>query len=210
MASLTIDIVSDVVCPWCYIGVDRLYQAMRLFDVPVEYTVRFHPYFLDATVPEGGELIADRLRARYRGANVDEMFARVNDAARESGLDLDVRRQTKTYPTLKAHTLLRIAAIHDVQAKVALALFREHFDEAGNIADTATLVRIGTSCGIDAELLVSMLGNANTLAQTRAEAAQLADSGIRGVPFFLLGSKLGVSGAQPVPAIMQALRQVAG
>lgn len=210
MASLTVDIVSDVVCPWCFIGVDRLYRAMRLFDVPVDYTVRFHPYFLDAAVPEEGESIAERLRTRYRGANVDEMFARVNEAARETGLELDVRRQTKTYPTLKAHTLLRLAAVHDVQPQVAHALFREHFVEAGNIADTATLVRIGSSCGMDAELLVSMLASPNALAQTRAEAAHLADSGIRGVPFFLLGSKLGVSGAQPVPAIMQALRQVAG
>lgn len=210
MVRLTIDIVSDVVCPWCYIGVDRLYRAMRLFDVPVDYTVRFHPYFLDSSVPEEGELIADRLRARYRGTNVDEMFDRVNAAAKESGLALDVRRQQRSYPTLKAHTLLRVAAIHDVQEKVARALFREHFDEAGNIADTATLVRIGVAFGIDEALLLSMLTNPNSLAQTRTEAAHLADSGIRGVPFFLLGSKLGVSGAQPVPAMMQALRQVAG
>jgi predicted DsbA family dithiol-disulfide isomerase len=209
MASITVDIISDVVCPWCYIGLHRLHVAMRLFDVPVDFTVRFHPYLLDASVAEAGESIADRLRARYRGANADEMFDRVNAAARECGLDLDVRRQPMTYPTVKAHTLLRLAAVHDVQPAVADALFRTHFVEAGNIADTDTLVRIATECGMDVELAASTIVNERALAQTRTEAAHLADSGVRGVPFFLFGGKLAVSGAQPVPALMQAMRQFA-
>jgi predicted DsbA family dithiol-disulfide isomerase len=209
MASLTVDIISDVVCPWCFIGLHRLHVAMRLFDVPVDFSVRFHPYLLDASVPEEGESVAERLRARYRGADLDAMLDRVGAAARESGLDLDVRRQTKTYPTLKAHTLLRLAAVHDVQLPVANALFRTHFLEAGNVADTATLLRIAGDCGMDVELAASTLANDRAIAQTRAEAAHLAESGVRGVPFFLFGGKLPLSGAQPVPALMQAMRQFA-
>lgn len=209
MASVTVDIISDVVCPWCFIGLHRLQVAMRLFDAPVDFTVRFHPYFLDPSVAEAGESIAHRIRARYRGADADQMFDRVNAAARSCGLDLDVRRQPTTYPTLKAHTLLRLAAVHDVQLPVARALFRTHFVEAGNIADVATLERIAGECGMDVELATSTLANARALEQTRSEATHLADSGVRGVPFFLFGGKLAVSGAQPVPALMQAMRQFA-
>jgi predicted DsbA family dithiol-disulfide isomerase len=209
MASITVDIISDVVCPWCFIGLHRLQVAMRLFDVPVDFTLRFHPYLLDASVPESGERIADRIRARYQGADPEPMFDRVNEAARESGLDLDVRRQPTTYPTLKAHTLLRLAAVHDVQLAVAHALFRTHFMEAGNVSDNAALVRIAADCGMDAELAASAIASERALAQTKAEAAHLADSGVRGVPFFLFGGKLAVSGAQPVPALMQAMRQFA-
>jgi len=182
---------------------------MRLFDVPVDFTVRFHPYLLDASVPEAGESVAERLRARYRGVDLDVMFDRVSAAAKESGLDLDVRRQPNTYPTVKAHALLRLAVVHDVQLPVANALFRTHFLEAGNVAETATLLRIAGECGMDVELAASTLANDRALAQTHAEAAHLAESGVRGVPFFLFGGKLPLSGAQPVPALMQAMRQFA-
>ena len=209
MASLTIDVISDVVCPWCYIGVHRLETAMRLFDAPVDYTLRFHPYLLDASVPDEGEFIAERIRARYR-TDPEAMFDRVNEAARESSLDLDIRKQPRTYPTVKAHTLLRLAVAHDAQLAVAHALFRTHFVDAGNIADPATLVAIGTGAGLDAEFVTSALSNENALAQTRSEAARLAEGGIRGVPFFLFGGKVTVSGAQTAPSLMQAMRQVIG
>jgi len=209
MASLTIDVISDVVCPWCYIGLHRLETAIRLFDAPVDCTLRFHPYLLDATVPEEGQLVAERLRDRYR-ADPEQMFDRVTDAAREGGHALDARKQTRTYPTVKAHTLLRLAVAHAAQHTVARELFRTHFDEGGNIADTDTLVTIGSRAGLDTQLVTTTLTNPNALAQTRAEAAHLAESGIRGVPFFLFGGKLAVSGAQAVPSLMQAMRQVIG
>ena len=96
-----------------------------------------------------------------------------------------------------------------MQLSVANALFRTHFVEAGNVADTATLLRIAGECGMDVELAASTLGNERALTQTRVEAAHLAESGVRGVPFFLFGGKLPMSGAQPVPALMQAMRQFA-
>jgi predicted DsbA family dithiol-disulfide isomerase len=180
---------------------------MRLFDVPVDFTVRLHPYLLDASVAEGGERIAERLHARYPSADLDQMFDRVEAAARESGLELDARKQAFTFPTIKAHTLLRLAATRDVQLQVAYALFRTHFVEAGNVADRDTLVRVAAECGLDAELAATTLADPRALEQTRLEAAHLAESGVRGVPFFLLGGKLAVSGAQPVPTLMQAMRQ---
>ena len=105
---------------------------------------------------------------------------------------------------------MRLAVAHDAQLAVAHALFRTHFGDAGNIADLATLVAIGTGAGLDAEFVASALSNENALAQTRSEAARLAEGGIRGVPFFLFGGKVTVSGAQTAPSLMQAMRQVIG
>ncbi len=207
MTSLTVDIVSDLVCPWCFIGVERLLTAIRLFDIPVEFTLRFHPFLLDAAVPEAGLPVAERLQSLF-GTEPDPHFDRVNAAAHESGLALDARRQPNTYPTVKAHTLIRLASAHGAQLRVVESLFFVHFVEAGNIASNATLVRIGAEAGLDPVDVAAAIGNERALDETRAHAVRLVDSGVTGVPFFLLGSKLAVSGAQTVPTFMQALRQV--
>ncbi len=204
METLTLDFISDVVCPWCYIGLHRLETAMRLVDRPLRFSLRFHPYLLDPSVSEAGVNGAARLRKKY-GVNTKSMLAQVEEAARDSNLSLDLSRQKKIYPTVRAHTLLRAAAKANAQHEVARALFETHFVEAGNINDVGTLLRVGVKAGLDGDRLRTELTNPAALAQTLSEANHLAESGISGVPFLLVAGRKAISGAQSVPALMQAM-----
>ena len=205
METLTLDFISDMVCPWCYIGLHRLETAMRLVDRPLRFSLRFHPYLLDPAISDRGVNGAARLRKKY-GVDTKSMFAQVEEAARDSDLRLDLSRQKKIYPTVRAHTLLRAAATARAQQQVARALFETHFVEGGNINDVGTLLRVGVKAGLDGDRLRTELTNPAALAQTLSEANHLAESGISGVPFLLVAGKKAISGAQTVPALMQAMR----
>src|SRR5436190_20748908 len=131
---LRIDVVSDVVCPWCYIGADRLEKAIASLELGGRVEVTYHPFLLRPDAPDSGADLHEELRRKY-GADPQQLFARVEAAARESGLELDLSKQRLTYPTVRAHTLLRHAKAKGTQQALAKALFEAHFVAAHNIAD---------------------------------------------------------------------------
>jgi len=202
--TLRIDVFSDVVCPWCYIGTDRLEQALRGVD---DVDVRFHPFLLDPSTPAEGTVVADMLRKKY-GADPKHMFARVEAAARESGLALDLSKQPRSYPTAAAHALLGRAPEGKARA-LARDLFRAHFDEGRNVSDPEVLAGLGARHGIDAEEAKRIATDPDELRAVREDAAGASASGIRGVPFFVFDEKLAVSGAQPVAVLQEAMRKAA-
>ena len=108
--TIKIDLFTDTVCPWCLVGAERLDQAIAALppDVPVD--VENHPFYLDPNTPEEGVVVADMLRQKY-GRDPREMWARVEGEARASGIDLDLSRQPRSYPTRKGHTLVRLARV---------------------------------------------------------------------------------------------------
>src|SRR5689334_18662338 len=109
MKSLSVDVFSDVVCPWCLIGTRRLSQVLSAWEEPLEATVRHHAFFLDPSTPAGGLDLQAMLRKKY-GVDPQTMFGRVEAAARETGIQLDLSKQAFIYPTVRAHTLIRHAA----------------------------------------------------------------------------------------------------
>lgn len=199
---MVIDLYADLVCPWCYIGSERLDQAVAGTDVEI----RHKPFMLQPGTPAEGVDIPEMLRKKYR-ADPAQMFARVEAAARESGQTLDLSRQPRSYPTARAHTLLRHAAARGTQRALARALYQANFDEGRNIADVGVLAELAAPHGFTAAEVESLLTSEAELAATSAAVLEAAQLGIRGVPFFVFAGKLAVSGAQPVAVLREALAE---
>ncbi len=204
--SISIDLFSDLVCPWCFIGATRLDQALEAMASEVTAEVCYHPFYLDANVPSAGVSIPDMLRKKY-GADPRQLWARAEAAAHESGLALDLSLQPKIYPTAAPHTLLRHAEAKGTQRALASALFRAYFQDAINISDAEVLAGIAEQHGFTRAEALELIRAPDELELTREAAISAAQGGIRGVPFFIFGGKLAVSGAQSVSVLQAAIRQ---
>jgi predicted DsbA family dithiol-disulfide isomerase len=204
--SLAIDLFSDIVCPWCFIGATRLEQALSRLAGEVEAEVCYHPFFLDPGVPKQGVSVPEKLRKKY-GVDPKQLWARAEGAARESGLPLDLSLQSMMYPTDAAHTLLRHAHAKGTQPALAKAFFHAYFIDAKNIADESLLAELATPHGFTREEALELAHAEAELELTREEALSAARGGIRGVPFFIFDGRLGVSGAQSVEVLVAAIRK---
>ena len=190
---IRIDLYSDIVCPWCLIGNARLERAIAATGADVE--VHHHPFLLRPDAPESGIRIADELRRKY---NVEpkQLFERVESAARESDIALDLSLQPLTYPTVRAHTLVRHAEAKGTQRALATALFAAHFLEARNIADVPTLAEIASQHGFTVDEATALVLDPAELAVTHQAADEARHLGIRGVPFYVFDEQRVVSGCQ--------------
>jgi predicted DsbA family dithiol-disulfide isomerase len=206
---LKVEIWSDVVCPWCYIGKRRFEAALARFPHRDAVEVVFRSFELDPTAParrEGDG--AERLAAKYgmsRQQAVESQNKLAQTAARE-GLTFrfDVAQSGNT---LNAHRLLHLARAHGLQAEAKERLMQGYFSEAEPIGDVDTLVRLVAEVGIPAaEARAALAGDAYTEA-VRAEEREAAELGISGVPFFVIDRRYGVSGAQPPEVLLQAMEQ---
>lgn len=204
--ALTVDIVSDVVCPFCFIGKRRVEAALEAEGI-TDAVVTFHPFLLDPSTPVEGEDLRDRLRKKY-GGDPSLMFGRVEAMAQESGIPLDFAKVRRSVNTIAAHTLLRHAEEKGTQRALAEALFAAYFLEGEDVGSVDVLVRLAEKNGFTEEEARALLGNAEETARTKAEAEDAARQGIRGVPFTIFGGKLAVSGAQPVEAFREAIRRL--
>lgn len=204
--ALTVDIVSDVVCPFCFIGKRRVEAALEAEGI-TDAVVTFHPFLLDPSTPVEGEDLRDRLRKKY-GGDPSQMFGRVEAMAQESGIPLDFAKVRRSVNTIAAHTLLRHAEEKGTQRALAEALFAAYFLEGEDVGSVDVLVRLAEKNGFTEEEARALLGDAEETARTKAEAEDAARQGIRGVPFTIFGGKLAVSGAQPVEAFREAIRRL--
>jgi predicted DsbA family dithiol-disulfide isomerase len=205
-ASLCIDVFSDVICPWCFIGSARLSQALVSLASEVEAEVCYHPFFLDPSLPKAGVSIREKLRKKF-GVDPEQVWGRVEAAAAESGISLDLSLQPKMYPTAAAHTLLRHAHAKGTQPDLVAAFFRAYFQEAADIGDEGVLAGIAAQHGFTHDEAFELATTPTELELTRDEALAAAQGGIRGVPFFIFSGRLAVSGAQSVSVLAGAIRQ---
>ncbi len=206
MKKIEIDVFSDIVCPWCFIGMSQLDKALAELEGEVEATVTHHPFMLDANTPEGGVNLREWLRDRF-GGDPAAAWAQLEGAAARAGVDLKVARQPMNYNTAKSHTLLRHAGEHTHEMN--RALFESYFVKGENIDDDDVLVRIAGENGMDEATARKLLADSQEISATYREAQRGAMSGVTGVPFFVFNKKLATSGAQPPEALKQAIRQAA-
>jgi predicted DsbA family dithiol-disulfide isomerase len=204
--SLAIDLFSDIVCPWCFIGSRRLEQALAALGGKLEAEVCYHPFFLAPNTPKQGISVPDMLRRKY-GADPKQLWARPEAMARESGIPLDLSLQPIMYPTDAAHTLLRHAHAKGTQAALAQAFFQSYFLEAQNIADESLLADVAGRHGFEREEALELATSEPELELTREEAISATQNGIRGVPFFIFAGRLAVSGAQSVAVLSAAIKK---
>ena len=215
-APLNIDIVSDVVCPWCYIGKRHVEQAIlqwqqRHPDAVVN--VRWHPFQLNPDLPLEGTDRKGYLEAKFGGPQrAKEIYARVAAAGRNAGLELNFDGILKQPNTLAAHALIAYAQTADEGAHgdaVAERLFKAYFVDGEFIGDLDVLVAIAAECGLDADATRAVLSERATLDQIAAQDVNVRKQGITGVPFFIFNEKVALSGAQPPDVLLDAMEKSA-
>jgi predicted DsbA family dithiol-disulfide isomerase len=209
MAPITVDIWSDVVCPWCYIGKRRFEAALEQFEHRDEVSVVWHSFELDPDAPrmtEGTQ--AERLAAKY-GMSVEEAEQRqaeVTGLAAAEGLTYDLGG-ARSGNTFDAHRLVQLGSEHGLGDAVKERLMAAYFTEREPIGDRETLARLATEAGLPADEVAELLDGDRHADTVRADEETAGRLGIRGVPFFVLDRRYGLSGAQPSDVILQALRQ---
>jgi predicted DsbA family dithiol-disulfide isomerase len=207
---MRIDIWSDVVCPWCYIGKRRLETALAAFPHRDEVEVHWHAFELDPTAPDTREGSYDTRLAEKYGCSVEEaaqMTGNMTAVAATEGLEFHFERALPGN-TFDAHRLLHLAGEQGnpaLQDAVKERLFRATFVEGEPIADREALVRLVAEAGVDAELARTTLAEGTYAAEVRADEQQAQALGITGVPFFVIDNKYGVSGAQPAELLGEVL-----
>lgn len=205
---MQVDVWSDVVCPWCFIGKRRLEAALAQFADRSEVTVVFHAFELDPTAARQSEVTLDQMLARKYGlapAKVAELQDRVTRTAAAEGLRfrLDAARPENTFD---AHRLIALARAHGRQAAVKEALMSAYFEGGRRVGDPAVLREVGLAAGLPEADVERLLADATWYADAvRADEAQARELGIRGVPFFVVDGRYGVSGAQPAEVLAGAL-----
>ena len=203
---LKIDVFTDVVCPWCLVGSVRLDKALADLPLDVDVVVENHPFYLDSSVPPEGVDVGEMLRQRY-GRDPREMWARVEGEAQKAGVDLDLSKQPRMFNTAKAHTITRLSKAHGNQHELANAIAEAYFLEHRQINDDNVLADIAVEHGWDRGDALDAMNDAHELSTTERLATDAAAQGIKGVPFFVLGEKYALSGAQPEEVFRQALAQ---
>ena len=209
MAPLTVDIWSDVVCPWCYIGKRRFEAALSLFEHRDQVEVTWHSFELDPTAPRVRPgRPAERLAEKY-GTSVqdaEERQAEITALAAEEGLVYDLAA-ARSGNSFDAHRLIHFAAQQGMGDRVLERLMTAYFSEREPIGEPETLVRLAAEAGLRADEVAEVLAGDRLGDAVRADEEAAARLGIQGVPFFVLGRRYGLSGAQPADVMLQALRQ---
>ena len=205
-----LEVVSDTICPWCYVGKRRLETALAAIGDDIAFDVRWRPFELNPGMPREG---LDR--KSYRSAKFGswekslELDAQVRAAGASDGLDFHHERMEKTPNTLASHVLIRLAGEHDLQNAVVDALFRAYFTNGEDVGDPAVLAAIGAKAGLDPTVVEQALADEERRAAVKAEARTFSQFGINRVPTVLLNRFTLFSGAQRPDAIERALRQAA-
>jgi predicted DsbA family dithiol-disulfide isomerase len=205
---LTIDIVSDVVCPWCYIGKRRIENALALVpDVPVE--VRWRPFFLNPWVPRQGISREEYLTTKFGSVDAYNGIAgRVVAAADEEGLIYRPNLVKRQPNTIDCHRLIHWADARGLAADMKQRLMELYFRDGGDLTDTEVLVEAAADVGLDADDVRKRLATDEDVALVSAQAQEASDKGISGVPTYVFAQKYAVSGAQAPELLARAIRQV--
>ena len=212
---LDIDLVSDFVCPWCFLGKTRLDRALadlKASRPDIEARINWLPFFLNPDTPPEGEPYRAFLEAKFGGPlKVDEMLGRIAEAAAPDGLTFAFDRIQTRPNTLKAHRLCyRAQSLGWKQDKVQAltgALFSAHFQQGQDIGDSATLADIAAACGDRRDEVLTWLDGRQDTDKVQRMADGVRRQGIEGVPFFILNRKLAVSGAQSTAVLGAAILQ---
>jgi predicted DsbA family dithiol-disulfide isomerase len=209
LPAITVDVVSDVVCPWCYLGKRRLEHAVaRIPEIPVE--IRWRPYSLDPTVPPEGEDRLDHIVRKFGSlAALDDAHRRLTDLGLAEGITYNFDRITRSPNTLDAHRVVRWAVAAGKGEAMVERLFAAYFSEGRDVGDRAVLGALANEVGLPGKNIATRLNGSDDRDTVQAEIEDAYRIGVTGVPCFILAGKYGVVGAQSVEAIVQAIQQVA-
>ena len=204
-----IDVVSDIVCPWCFIGKHRLEKAIALNpDIPVE--VHWRPYFLNDWIPREGISREQYLTTKFGSSERYKGIAqRVSAAASAEGLTYAMDKISRQPNTLDAHRLIRWADEIGKAAEMKQRLMDLYFTEGADLTNHAVLAQAAADIGLDAEATRKALASDKDVAEIEREALSAKEAGIDGVPCFIFGGKFAISGAQAPEDLAEAIERMA-
>lgn len=208
--SVSVDVVSDVACPWCFLGKRRLERAITLLP-DIDVTVRWRPYRLDPTIPPEGMDRRDYVIGKFGSLEaLDAVHARLEDYGRAEGIDYRFDLITRSADTTDAHRLVRWAAADGKEEAMVERLFAAYFSEGRDIGDKSALAALGGEVGLDSAKVARRLATDEDRAAVLTEIEDAYRIGVTGVPTFIIDRRYGVVGAHPAEAIAKAIRQAAG
>ncbi len=205
MKRVVIDVVSDVVCPWCYVGKHRLEAALALRP-DVETEIHWRPYFLDPRVPREGMARVDYLSRKFGSdERIRPAHERLSRLGREEGIEFHFERITWQPNTLDAHRLIGWAEEAGRAAPVVEKIFSLFFTEGADLSKRETLLLAAQAGGLDVEGVRRDLAGERDVAAVEKAATSAAERGISGVPFFIFNNRFAVAGAQPPDMLAEAM-----
>jgi predicted DsbA family dithiol-disulfide isomerase len=206
---IKVDVVSDVVCPWCYIGKRRLEKAIDQLKDRIDFEVEYHPFELNPDTPNEGVNHKDYLTKKFGGeARYRQLTEHVATVAAQEGLKFNYSDNHITPNTLDSHRLIAFAKKHGKQKEMKEALMSAYFEKGIDLTQKRNLVSLATQQGIRAADVEAFL-NSNDLAnEVKLEEQFNYKRGISGVPFYIVNNKYGVSGAQPTETFIQAFTEI--
>ncbi len=205
---LTVDVVSDVVCPWCFLGKKRLEKAIALSGRPV--TISWRPFQLDGTIPaEGMDRKVYMERKFGPGDRIAKAHEHLTELGAVEGIPFAFDRIKVSPNTLDAHRLIRWAGEPALQEKIVEALFSAYFIDGRDIGDRAVLAAVANAAGMDGADIARRLASDEDRAEVQADIRSAQQIGVTGVPTFIVDNRYGLVGAQPAEELARAFEQVA-
>ena len=206
---LTVDVVSDIVCPWCFIGKRKLEHALaelRAAEPALDVVIRWHPFELNSDLPAEGIARASYVERKFGGAErADQVYRRVRDAGEAVGLALRFDRIEQQPNTFDGHRLIAWAQGQGDATPLVERLFQAFFLEGRRIGERAELARLAAECGWPEHDALAMLESDALQQAVRNESREALDVGIQGVPFFIFNGRIAVSGAQDPAGLLEAI-----
>ena len=205
---ISIDVVSDVICPWCFLGKRRLDKALELIpDIKAE--ISFRPFFLDPTIPPAGLGRHEYMAAKFGEERLKTIHDPLIKAGKEDGVPYHFDKITRTPNTMDAHRLLRWAKIEGKQPEIAEALFMAYWSDGLDVGDHKVLADIAAAHGMSRENVLKALGTNQDKNEILAETQQAQQMGVTGVPTYIINRKYGVVGAQSAELLAEQIKKAA-
>ncbi len=208
MTKLTIDIVSDVICPWCYLGKKRLEAALKLIP-ELEVEIQWHPFLLDPHLPPEGADRDSYMKERFPDQDqLQQVQLHLSEAGKAEGLHFAFDKVTRTPNSMDAHRLIAYAGGKGLQSELVEELFRRYWVEGEDISNHGVLTQAAEAAGLDGYIAHALLHKDEGLDHVREKIAFAQKIGVTSVPTFIFAGQYGVAGAQEPEALAQAIREI--
>lgn len=206
--SIEIDVISDVICPWCFLGKRRLDKAIGLLD-GIKVEVNWRPFFLDPTIPKEGMGRRAYLENKFGAERLTTIHDPLIAAGKADGVPYAFDRITRTPNSMDAHRLIRWSHVSGKQHDVTDRLFMAYWNDGLDVGDHTVLAKIASDAGMDKADVAEKLENGTDVEAVNAEVDQAYRMGVTGVPCFIFARKQGLMGAQPAEQLAAAIRALA-
>lgn len=208
--SLDIQFISDVMCPWCVVGLGNLNQALEQLNDTVDATVTFQPFELNPNMPAEGQNLTEHITEKYgiSKAQSEQNRAMIQARGKELDFDFNFTDESRIRNSFDAHRLLHWAGLEGKQAELKAALFKAHFSHNQNINDYSTLAHLAASVNLDPAAAKGILENGHFAEEVREQEALWQQNGISSVPTVIINNKYAISGGQPADVFKNAIEEI--